>query len=253
VSTVRSEWTKLRTLLSTRITLAIAALMVIGLSALSCFAVASNSSKVGADVKAHPLHVIQADWAFGWLAFMVLGVLMVSNEYSSGLIGATLMSTPKRTRVLVAKVAVFSVTAFVAAEVMSFINFFLGHAVLSAYNFPNVSLSDNNVLRSVIGMGIYTTLLGLIGLGAATLVRHTAGAIAASIGFVLVLPLVLSALPTSWSNPIGEYWPTQAGNRVTELTQGAHTLTAWWGTGDMALFVVVLLVVAGYLLVKRDS
>lgn len=252
-STVRSEWSKVRTLRSTPITLAVAALLVVGLSALISFAVAQNHAKAGADALLHPLHIIQSGWELGLLAFMVLGVLVVSNEYSSGLISATLLSTPKRTRVLAAKVIVFTIMAFVVGEVMSFANFFLSHAIIANYPFPDPWITDNNVLRSVIGWGILAALGGLIGLGAGALLRHTAGAIASCVGFIFILPGVLSALPSSWSNPIEEYWPTNAGGRVTELTQGAHTLTAWWGVGDLLLFVAVLITAAGVLLVKRDA
>jgi len=251
--TLRSEWTKMRTLRSTRITLAVTALIVLGLSALITLAVVSHPDHSSA-ARSNPLAIIQAGWGFGLLAFEVLGVLIVSNEYASGLIGATFLATPRRARVLAAKVTVFTLVVFVVAEVMSFANFFVGHAVVSAYpSFPNVALSDHNVLRAVIGVGIEAALVGLIGVALGTLLRHTAGAITASVGILFVLPLVLEALPSSWRNPVEEYWPTQAGSQVQQVARQPHALTAWWGTGDLALFVVVLLVVAGYSLVKRDA
>jgi len=254
--TVRSEWTKLKTVRSTWITLAIAAVFVIGLSALASFLIAANESselKHNGSIPT-PLQTIQGGWSLGLLAFMVLGVLAISNEYSSGLIGVTLLATPKRSRMLVAKVIVFSVSMFVAAEVMSFINFFVGHAIISAYPaFPNVSLTDHLVLRVVIGVGIYSTLVGLLGMGAGALLRHTAGAVVACVGFIFILPGILSALPNSWSNPIGEYWPTEAGRRIILLEHGPNTLSAWWGTADLALFIVIVLLVAGYALAKRDA
>jgi ABC-2 type transport system permease protein len=256
VDTIRSEWTKLKTLRSTVITLAIAGVIVIGLSALGSFLIAANESS---ELKHHgslpsPLDTIQGGWGIGMLAFMVLGVMAISNEYSSTLIGVTLLATPKRSRVLLAKVIVFSVTMFVISEVMSFINFFVGHAIISAYPaYPNVSLTTHLVLRVVIGMGIYVTLVGLLGLGAGALLRHTAGAIVACVAFLFILPGILSALPNSWSNPIGEYWPTEAGRRLIVLDHGPNTLSAWVGTADLALFIVVLLLIAGYALSKRDA
>ena len=137
---------------------------------------------------------------------------------------------------------------------MSFINFFVGRAVISAYPpFPNVALTDHNVLRAVIGQGLDAALVGLIGLAIGAILRHTAGAITASVAVLFVLPLVLMALPTSWEQPVEEYWPTEAGSQLEQVTRQAHALTAWWGTGDLALFVLVLLVIAGYALVKRDA
>ncbi len=252
--TVRSEWTKMRTLRSTPITLAVTAFIVIGLSALITLAVVANQNRPETSARRNPLSIIQSGWGLGSLAFEVLGVLMVTNEYSSGLIAETLLATPRRLRVLLAKVSVFVVLVFVVAEVMSFINFFVGHAIISAYApFPNVALSDHNVLRAVIGNGILAVLVGLIGLSLGAILRHTAGAITASVAVLFVLPLVLMALPTSWEQPVEEYWPTQAGSQLEEVTRQAHALTAWWGTGDLALFVLVLLVIAGYALVKRDA
>ena len=206
----------------------------------------------GVDARRHPLTIIQSGWGLGLLAFEVLGVLVVTNEYSSGLIAETLLATPRRLRVLLAKVVVFVVLVFVVAEVMSFVNFFVGHAVISAYQpFPNVALTDHNVLRAVVGEGIDAALVGLIGLAIGAILRHTAGAITASVAVLFVLPLVLMALPTSWEQPVEEYWPTEAGSQLEQVTRQAHALTAWWGTGDLALFVLVLLVIAGYALVKR--
>ncbi|HXR21787.1 MAG TPA: hypothetical protein VN786_04445 [Acidimicrobiales bacterium] len=255
LDTMRSEWTKLKTLRSTPVTLAIAAVLVIGLSALASFLIAANeSSELKHGSLPTPLQTIQGGWSVGLLAFMVLGVLAISNEYSSSLIGVSLLATPRRSRLLLAKVIVFSVSMFVVAEVMSFINFFVGHAIISAYPaYPNVSLTSHLVLRVVIGMGIYVTLVGLLGLGAGALLRNTAGSIVACVAFLFILPGILSALPNSWSNPIGEYWPTEAGRRLITLDHGPNTLSAWWGTADLALFIVVLLLIADYALVKRDA
>ena len=253
--TMRSEWTKLKTLRSTLVTLAIAAVLVIGLSALLSLVIAANQSS---ETKhgSHPtaLSGFQGGWGIGGLAFMVLGVLAISNEYSSGLIGVSLLATPRRARLLIAKVLVFSLSMFVVAEVMSFIDFFICHAIISAYpSFPNVSLTTHLVLRVVTGMGIFVTLIGLLGLGAGALLRNTAGSIVACVAFIFVLPGILSALPDSWSNPIGEYWPTGAGERLTELTHGPNTLSAWWGTAEFGLFIAVLLLLAGYALSKRNA
>jgi hypothetical protein len=252
---MRSEWTKLKTLRSTPVTLAIAGVLVIGLSALASFLIAANEShELKHGSLPTPLETIQGGWSVGLLAFMVLGVLAISNEYSSSLIGVSLLATPRRSRLLLAKVIVFSVSMFVIAEVMSFINFFVGHAIISAYPaYPNVSLTSHLVLRVVIGMGIYVTLVGLLGLGTGALLRNTAGAIVACVAFLFILPGILSALPNSWSNPIGEYWPTEAGRRLITLDHGPNTLSAWWGTGDLALFIVVLLLIADYALAKRDA
>jgi hypothetical protein len=251
--TLRTEWTKLRSVRSTPVTLAVIAVMVVGLSGLITFAVVTNH-RHGARVVSDPVGILQSAWFLGLLAFMVLGVLVMTGEYSSGLIGPTLLATPKRLRVLSAKAAVFAVTALVTGEVVSFVNFFVSHAIASGYAlFPDPAIGDHNVLRAVIGMGIDAALAGLMGLGLGTLLRSTAWSITTGVAITFVLPLIFSFLPSSWSNPLLEYWPTQAGSQLEEVNRQAHALTAWWGTGDLALFVFLLLAAAGYLLVKRDA
>jgi len=253
VNTLSAEWTKLRTLRSTPITVAVSAALVIGLSALITWA-AYGAPHHGQRAITDPVGVIQSGWLFGLLAFGVLGVLVITNEYSSGMINSTFLVTPKRVRVLVAKVLVFSVVMFIAGEVMSFINFFVGHAVLSAFpSYYDPALGDNDVLRVVIGMGLEAVLVGLIGLSLGALFRNAAAAIAVAVGVLWIGPIVISFLPSSIQNPLDEYWPTEAGSQLEEVTRQSHALTAWWGTGDLTLFVLVLLVLAGYALVKRDA
>jgi hypothetical protein len=253
IDTLRGEWTKLRSVRSTPITLAVIAVMVVGLSGLITLAVVSNH-RHGTRVTTDPVGILQSAWFLGLLAFMVLGVLVMTSEYSSGLIGPTLLATPKRLRVLSAKAVVFAITALVVGEVVSFVNFFVSHAIASGYAlFPDPALGDHNVLRAVIGMGIDAALAGLMGLALGGLLRSTAWSITAGVAITFVLPLIFNFLPSSWSNPLLEYWPTQAGSQLEEVTRQSHALTAWWGTGDLALFVLLLLVAAGYLLVERDA
>ena len=163
------------------------------------------------------------------------------------------MSTPRRARVLLAKVTVFTLTAFVAGEVMSFVNFFLSHLVISAYNdFPNLWISDHNVLRSVIGMGIMATLAGFDRAGAGTLLapygRFDSSSSGSSSSSRECCPRCATPGATP-SRSTGLHRRASGSPR----SRGANTLTAWWGAGDMALFVVVLLACAGYVLVKRDA
>jgi hypothetical protein len=253
VDTLRSEWTKLRSVRSTPVTLAVIAVIVVGLSGLITLAVVT-SNRHGTRVTTDPVGILQAAWFFGLLAFMVLGVLVMTSEYSSGLIGPTLLATPKRLRVLAAKATVFAATALVTGEVMSFVNFFVSRAIASGHaSFADPNIGDHNVLRAVIGMGIDAALAGLMGLALGALLRNTAWSITTGVAITFVLPLIFNFLPSSWSNPLLEYWPTEAGGQLEEVNRQAHALSAWWGTGDLALFVFVLLAAAGYLLVKRDA
>ena len=117
-----------------------------------------------------------------------------------------------------------------------------------------MSLSDSNVLRAVVGAGLYLGVLGLFALAIGLLIRHTAGAITTVIGIVLVLPILSGLLPGSWGAHINAYLPEQAGS----LVYGAHRaagalLSAWQGFGVFCLWTVVLLAAGAYLLMRRDA
>ncbi len=231
IDTLRGEWTKLRSVRSTPVTLAVIAILVVGLSGLITLAVVSNH-RHGQRVVSDPVGILQSAWFLGLLAYMVLGVLVMTSEYSSGLIGPTLLATPKRLRVLSAKAIVFALTALVTGEVMSFVNFFVSHAIGSGYLlFPDPAIGDHNVLRAVIGMGLDAALAGLMGLALGALLRSTAWSITAGVAITFVLPLIFNFLPSSWSNPLLEYWPTQAGSQLEEVNRQANALTRVVGHG----------------------
>lgn len=250
---LRSEWTKFRSVRSTYWTFLVAALLGIGLAALICAVSASHYHS-------------DPELRFGWnptdrslrslelaqLAFAVLGVLVVTSEYSTGMIRTSLAAVPRRTRMMTAKLAVFAVAALVVGEIIAFAAFLLGQALIHGQA-PSASLHQHLVLRAVIGAGLYLTLIGVMGGAFAIILRHAAAGIAVAVAMLFILPGVAFALPTSWSRPIEKYWPTNAGQQVTMLRHGSHTLSAWVGFGEMVAFVAVVLVVAIYLLERRDA
>ncbi len=250
---VRSEWTKFRSVRSTYWTFLVAAVLGIGLAALISAVSASHYAtdptiRLGWDPTDRTLRSLQ----LAQLAFAVLGVMVVTSEYSTGMIRTSLAAVPRRTRMMTAKLLVFTVCALVVGEIIAFAAFLLGQALIHGHA-PSASLHQHLVLRVVIGSGLYLALIGLMGGAFAVILRHAAAGIAVVVAMLFILPGVAFALPTSWSQPIEEYWPTNAGQRVTRIGQGAHNLSAWVGFGEMALFVAVVLVVALYLLERRDA
>ena len=138
-------------------------------------------------------------------------------------------------------------------EVVAFGSFFLGAAILHSH--VPVSLSDHNVTRAVVGSGLYLTVLGLFSLAIGAIIRHTAGAITTAIGVVFVLPILSGLLPGSWGAHINGYLPVQAGELIGQANPpaGGNVLSAWQGFGVFCLWTVVLLVIAGFLLQRRDA
>jgi hypothetical protein len=159
--------------------------------------------------------------------------------------------------VLAAKAAVFGVVALVVSEAVSFAAFFVGQAIMSG-SAPTATLSDHDVLRAVIGGGLFLTVLGLFALGLATIIRHTAGSITTFVAILLILPLVDSAFPAKIGWPIGRYLPATIGSAMTSTTlQGAHadflpSFPFWHGFALLCAYAVGALVIGGVLMVRRD-
>ena len=150
------------------------------------------------------------------LAVVVLGVLCISSEYSSGMIRTSLIAVPRRGRVLAAKSLVFAAVTFVVGEVTCFTAFFAGQALISGHA-PHAALGDPGVARAVAGAGLALTVLAVLAVAAGTLLRRPAAAIAAMVAVLFVLPGIAQALPDSWRNPVTEFWPTLAGGQLATV------------------------------------
>ncbi len=239
------EQIKLRTLRSPWVTLLITLAGVMSLAT----AVGLNSKDPHGDITSNVL----AGVAPGLLAFGVLGVLVMTNEYSSGLIKATLAAVPHRGTLLAAKVAVFGAVALAVGEIASFASFFAGTTALPA-TFTVPSLGDPTVLRAVLLVGAAYPLIGLLGLGVGTIVRHGAAATGVVIGAVFVGAQALGALAHS----LGAYAPITIVSSSLSATKAGHAagypaLGPWAGLGMLALYAAVAVAAGAVLLAHRDA
>jgi hypothetical protein len=192
---------------------------------------------------------------FSELVIGVLGVLVISAEYGTVTIRATLSAVPHRPLVLATKAAVFAAVALVVGEVLAFSAFFLGQALLSSPA-PHATLSQPGVLRAVVGGGLLVPVFGLFALGIGAIVRHTAGAITAYVGAFLVLPLIIEALPSSLSHPILKFMPFAIINTMTsvrDMFDFGPTFSPWTGFAIMCAYAVAALLIGGWLMVRRDA
>jgi ABC-type transport system involved in multi-copper enzyme maturation permease subunit len=234
-------------------TLVVAVVLGIGLGALISAVAANNYAK---NPSSHPnwdpTSISNSGGGIAQLAIGVLGVLLVTSEYSTGAIATSLAAVPRRERLLVAKAVVVMFLSFVAVEIIAFVAFFIGQALISGHA-PTATLSQPGVLRALVGAGLYGALLGMMGLTLGTIIRHAAGAIAVLVAMIYVLPGISNALPTSIEHPVQEYWPTQAGGQITQVIRTANTLSPWAGFGVFLLFVAILSILALWLLNRRDA
>jgi ABC-2 type transport system permease protein len=176
----RMEWIKLRTLRSVKWALLVALAGMAGIGIAAGF----NTRNAHGDVTNN----ILAGGALGQLVFAVLGVLVMTSEYSSGTIRAALAAVPRWPLVLAARAAVFGAVALAAGELATFAGFLAGAAFVRA-GVPHPSLSQPAVLRAVAMPGACLCLTGLIGLGLGAIVRHGAAAIAVLFALVFGAPL----------------------------------------------------------------
>ncbi|KZF02487.1 ABC transporter [Rhodococcus sp. EPR-157] len=257
VALLKSEWTKLVSLRSTTWSLALFVLITIGFTTLFTWLTVEywdNVDPVGqGQILADPARqILGTGFLLGQLAVCVLGVLVVTSEYASGTIRASLMAVPKRTPVLAAKSGVFVVVIFVVSEIAAFPAFFIGSALM--HSRAPVSLGDPGVARAVIGAGLYLSLLGIMAIAIGTIVRHTAGAVTGIIGFVLVLAPLAQLLPGTVGRHIYAYLPSQAGSLITSPKQAStDLLSPWQGFGVAAIWTVLLISVAAWILRRRDA
>jgi len=250
---IRSEWTKIRSVASTVWTLSLAVVVTIGLgiliSALSKneFDNMSREDKLSFD----PTFISFAGMSLGQLAMIVFGVLVVSNEYSTGMIRTSLAAVPQRGSFLVSKIAVATGLSLAVGLVTSFVTFFLGQAMLGSHG---AEIGDTGVLRAVIGGGLYMTLIAMFSMGVAAMLRSPMLSLGILMPFFFLISNILGNV--SATKKIGQFLPDQAGSRIMQVVTPIDDDTPygpWGGLGIMALWVAAALIGGYVLLKKRDA
>lgn len=249
-----SEWIKLRSLRSTLFSLLAAVVCTVGLGILISALRANDFKQNGIPPGGgfDPTLVSLRGIYLAQLAIGVLGVLVITGEYSTGMIRATLSAVPRRLPVLWAKALVFAAAVFVVMGFASLLAFEGGQAMLSGAGI-HVGLSSPGAARAVLGGALYLTVVGLLGVGLGFLVRNTAGAISALFGLLLVLPAVVSALPASLYKDVYKYLPMVAGTQVLTTVRDSSLLTPWAGIGVFCLYAVGAVAAGAVMLKRRDA
>jgi len=255
--TLRSEFTKIRSVRSTYWTLLVLLAVSVGIGAAISAGTAANWSHTTAADRA-TFDATQASIAglfyLGQLVIVVLGAMVLTAEYSTGMIRTSLTAMPRRITVYVAKALVFAVVALVVTLVAAFIAFFLGQSLLASTH-QSATLSEPNVLRAVIGSALYVTLVGLFAFAAGAILRHTAATITAIVGLLFVIPILVHLLPASWYQDLERWLPDAAGRAISGTIGGQdpHLFSPWSQFAVFAVYTLILLVVGGILFRKRDA
>jgi hypothetical protein len=249
----KSEWTKLYSLRSARYALLATAIMTVGFGLIASGFNASRWSSMSAIDKAKfdPLATSLRGVSFGVLAIGVLGVLLITGEYTTGMIRSTMTAVPKRLPVLWGKTGVYALVALAITIPSAFIAFFAGQAILSGKHIQ-IAFSHPGVPGAVIGAAGYLTLVGLFAMGLGAIMRSTAAGIATFAGIMFVVPPLISILPASIANSIDPYLPSNAGQAMMQIGHNANTLSPGAGLAVFVGYVVAVIAAAAVLLVKRD-
>jgi ABC-type transport system involved in multi-copper enzyme maturation permease subunit len=254
---IRSEWLKFWSLRSSIYSLVIAVIGMIGLDCLFAYAAVNRYERI------HSLHPAEAaqfqssDLAMrGYLLVQlvvgVLGVLVVSGEYGTGMIRSSLAAAPKRLPVLWGKAITLSVIVFVTITISSFIAYFAVQPILDTQGL-GYALTSSGMVRALFGVGLYATGIGLLGVGLGWILRHTAGAIATLFGLILILPTVGELLPDTWQPHVLPYLPSNAGTQLASASPDPTGLAPWTGFGVLCIWIAVIVVVGALLLRRRDA
>ena len=250
---LRSEFTKIRSTRSTYWTLLALVVVTIGIGAIASYGTASHASQVDrASFDATQLSL--GGLYVGQLVIAVLGALTITSEYSTGMIRTSLAVQPRRGTLFAAKAVVFAVVSLVTGLVASFASFFIGQALLSSHHL-NVTLSQPNVLRAVIGGALFLTACGMLAYGLGAILRHTAGAITAAIGLLFVLTVLVNVLPGTWQDHVNKWRPAIAGSQVwvTKASSPETLLSAWAGLAVLAGYAAIAIVAGLVLFRTRDA
>ncbi len=250
-----SEWIKIRSLRSTVYTLLAAVVVVVGFGVIAALTStgAITTGDGGEGVGTDPVAISLTGVMLAQLVIGVLGVLVITADYSTGMIRSTLAAVPKRLPVLWAKAGVLAVVTGVLMLVAVFAAFLSGQAILSGGG-TGAALTDPGVLRAVLGSVGYLAGVALLGLAIGAIIRITAGAIAALVGTLLLLPALLGLLlPSGWGDTVVSYLPSNAAAAFTTVNPGADLLSSGAGLAVFAGYLVVLFGAAAALLVRRDA
>jgi len=250
---LRSEWTKLRTQPSALWALPSAVILVTAFGILYSLLREARPPHGAAAIRSFdPVAVSLSGVQLAQIAVGVLGVLLITSEYATGLIRTSLAAVPRRLPVLWGKAALLAAATCAVCLPASFAAFLAGQSILGRQHLA-VSLSQPGVARAVVGGALYLAVAGLLGLGLGTLLRSTAGGISALFGLLFGLQIVAGFLPGSWSDDIGKYMPASAGQAVAAVRPDPASLPPWAGFGVFCLYAAVLLGLAAVRMRRGDA
>lgn len=255
---VQAESTKLRSVRSSIWLLVATGVAVVGLTAILAAAQMSGWSSMSAQSRADLIddpigNTLPVGALWGALAAAVLGVLVVTNEYSTGIIRSSLLAVPRRTPVLVTKVGAYAGAVLVVAEIAAFGAYLVARALMHEH--VSMSLGDLDTLGAVASLGLYVTVIGLFALSVGAVIRHVAGALATVLALTVLVPMLAAQLPDDLGRFLTTFLPgSNAGQAIVSTSPDPDALLAPWASFAITCgWTAVIFAVAVQLLNRRDA
>jgi ABC-2 type transport system permease protein len=258
MNTIDSEMLKIRTVRSSYGTAAVLILAAVAWCVAFCLGTVHSWPTMSAQNRASfdPTQSSVLGLALlGQLVIVVFGALVITSEYSTGMIRTSLTAVPRRAALYWSKLATFAAVSLVLSLAISFGVFFLGKALLGPTH-VTMSLGNGAALRSVLATALYVELCGLFAYGIGALARNTAAGLTISYGLLALFPQLVKALPDGMHHALMRWVPGgEALGALTSTTGGReqYMFSAW---GELAVFAcyAAMLVAAGAIaFIRRDA
>ena len=255
---LRSEWIKLRSLRSTFWTLASVVVLVVGITALLS-ALVPQESTLARRVPPASLAVFVTNTAtvgltFAQLVVAVLGVLAISGEFATGMIRSSFAAVPRRFPVLAAKAIMLFAASFVVGLLSIAASWSIAVPVLTSKGYTG-DLFSSSTLWSILGAAVYLGLVAVFALGLGTIVKASAGGIAAALGILFLLPIIVSLVHTltniDWIGDATHYLINNAGSGMAGIANG--DFEPWQNVLTVVVWAAVSFVAGAILLQRRDA
>jgi ABC-2 type transport system permease protein len=264
---LRSEWIKLRSLRSTFWCAVIILVLTVGFAALLALTLGPRDGiPKGAALMPYAVQSVTLSTGFTSLVAAVLGALMITGEYGTGMIRSTFAAVPARLPALLGKAVVVTLAMFVIAAVSALAAALVGAGIFAARG-SSVDFGDGGYWLALLGDAGYVALIGLLALMIGAIIRNSAGGIATALGLILVLPTVATLFAAlagaTWAQNVGAFLPSNAGSRMMgylpagqpapPAPAGHLTLEPWQGLLVMLAWIVAAGILAGVLMRRRDA
>lgn len=257
MNTLSSEWTKLLSLRSTYIMLILSVVLSVGLTALVAFVTGSTFDEWPAPDQAQfePTLFSFFGSIFSGIIFAVLGVTFMTSEYSSGMVRLTFTVTPRRGRVLFAKLLIVTGVTLVAGTAIIFANYLVAQAVFASYDMPTSGLGDSDAMRALWAASLLGPLFPVIGLCIGVLLRSSAWGITTILAIIFAPSIFSGLFPSWWQRNVLSLLPGNASDSVVvgHLQDAEVYLDVLPALLVVAVWTAIFIGAAYYSITRRDA